>query len=76
MTQRKKMTPSTWLAIAWQVWLMIALSGVLIRSFGSAPPDIPPGTAAALATVFGLPVVVYELFKWARGRADARQDRD
>ena len=70
------MKTSTWVSLAWQVWLMLVLTWILFRVFSDSPPDIPMGTSAALATVFGLPALVYELFKWARGRADARQDRD
>lgn len=70
------MNLSTAAALVWQVWLMIALTLVLSRVFGVSPPDVPMGTATAVGAVFGLPALIYELFKFARGRADARQDRD
>lgn len=37
---------------------------VTIRVFGSNPPEVPAGTATALAAVYGLPSLAYGLWKW------------
>jgi len=39
---------------------------VTIRVFGDDPPDIPPGTATALAAVYGLPALSFGVAKIRR----------
>lgn len=48
------------------VWMMGLVTWVTWRVFG-APPDIPTATAAAYATVFGLPALAIGLWKWRNG---------
>lgn len=48
---------------------------VTIRVFGSNTPDIPMGTATALATVYGLPALAYGLWKWRGGKVN-NSDQD
>lgn len=45
------------------LWAITLVTFVTIAVF-TAPPDIPTGTAAALATVYGLPAVAIGLYKW------------
>lgn len=66
------MNLSTVASLIWQIWLMVVLSWVISRVFGIAPPDVPMGTATAVGAVFGLPALIYEMFKFARKRADVR----
>jgi len=39
---------------------------VTVRVFGDNPPDISPGTATALAAVYGLPALSYGITKTRR----------
>jgi len=45
---------------------------VTVRVFGGNPPDISPGTATALAAVYGLPALSYGITK---ARSIGRQYR-
>ena len=45
------------------LWAMAVVSFVTIVTFLNTP-DIPTGTAAALATVYGLPAIAIGLYKW------------
>ena len=49
------------------VWAIGVVSFVTIVTFVYTP-DIPTGTAAALATVYGLPAVAVGLYKWRSER--------
>lgn len=52
----------TWKAIAavcLTIHAAVLVTWVTIRVFGDDPPDIPPGTATALAAVYGLPALSY-----------------
>ena len=46
---------------------------VTIRVFGGHPPDIPPGTATALAAVYGLPALSYGVARMRRRMRDVRR---
>jgi len=46
---------------------------VTIRVFGDNPPDIPPGTATALAAVYGLPALSYGVATLRRRMRDVGQ---
>jgi hypothetical protein len=48
------------------LWAITLTTWVTIRVFGDSPPDVPTGTAAALATVFGLPAIGVGIWKWRR----------
>lgn len=48
------------------LWAVGLTTWVTIRVFGDNPPDVPMGTATALATVFGLPVMGVGIWKWRR----------
>lgn len=52
------------------IWTLALCTWVTWRVFGNNPPDIPTGTAAAFATVFGLPAVAVGLWKWRSERGD------
>ena len=45
------------------LWAIAVVSFVTIVTFLHTP-NIPTGTAAALATVYGLPAVAVGLYKW------------
>lgn len=40
------------------LWGLVILTWVTVRVFGDDPPDVPMGTATALAAVFGLPAIL------------------
>ena len=54
-------------ALVWACWL---ITWAVQRTFSAVPPDVPAGTAAALASVCGLLTVVVGLYQWSRGRDD------
>ena len=59
-------TENALMSLAVIVWAIILTTWVTIRVFGDSPPDVPGGTAAALATVFGLPTLAVGVWKWRR----------
>lgn len=48
------------------LWGTLGASWVTWRVFGDNPPDVPGGTAAAYATLFAVPPILVEFYKWAR----------
>jgi len=56
------------------LWAVILITAVVIRVFWF-PIDIPSGTAAALSTVVGILTVVIGLYKYMRGREDAKTNK-
>ena len=46
------------------LWAVGLTTWVTWRVFGDNPPDIPTGTAAAFATLFGLPTLAVGFWKW------------
>lgn len=46
------------------VWGLCLTTFVTVRVFSDAPPNVPTGTAAAFATVFGLPALAVGFWKW------------
>lgn len=54
------------LVLVWAMTLMTVVTWVVFTD----PPDIPVSTAAAYATVFGLPSVVFPFVQWLKDRRD------
>lgn len=48
------------------LWAITLTTWATYQVFGETPPDIPAGTAAAYATLFGLPTLAVGLWKWRR----------
>ena len=68
------MTPhrvSWWLTLFGVIWAGTLVTWVTWRTFNH-PPDISAGTAAAFATVFGLPTAVWAAYQWARRNDNKR----
>jgi hypothetical protein len=53
-------------AVALLIHAVGLVSWVTIRVFGDNPPDIPAGTATALAAVYGLPALSFGVAKIRR----------
>lgn len=57
------------------LWGLVILTWVTLRVFGDDPPDVPMGTATALAAVFGLPAILvgaWDAYRAWRGRGGDR----
>lgn len=54
------------------IWGIALTTWVTLQVFSSTPPNIPTGTAAAYATLFGLPGIAVGLWKW---KSDKWQDK-
>lgn len=55
---------AAWFTILFIVWTLALTTWVTFRVFSDTPPDIPMGTVTAFATLFGLPVAGFGLWKW------------
>lgn len=63
------MTPRVkWFTLLLGIWVTVLVTAVTVRLFWGPVTDIPGGTAAAYASLLGLPSIVYGLFQWARNR--------
>ena len=45
------------------LWALSLVTWVTYIAF-TDPPDIPTGTAAVMATIYGLPALAFGLWKW------------
>jgi len=50
------------------VWITLLVTAVTVRIFWGPVIEVPGGTAAAYASLLGLPPIVYGLFQWARSK--------
>lgn len=57
------------------VYFLVIVGWVTYRVFGANVPEISGGTAAALATVYGLPALAIGLLKW-RGEFINKRDKN
>lgn len=57
------------------VWCLVILTWVIWRCFGATPPDIPNGTALALASVTALLAVTLGLLTGGNTQAAANRQR-
>lgn len=50
------------------IWITSLVTAVTVKVFWGPTIDVPGGTAAAYASLLGLPPIVYGLFQWARNK--------
>ena len=56
------------------VWVIVLITAVVALTW-IRTPDIPAGTAAALATVVGILTVVIGFYQWSRQQEDKQEDK-
>lgn len=64
---------SWWLTLIAVVWVLALVTWVTLVVF-DRPVEVPGGTAAAYATMLGIPAIVIGFYQWARSRRDADHD--
>lgn len=64
---------SWWLTLVAAVWVFALVTWVTLVVFDH-PVDVSGGTAAAYATMLGIPAIVIGFYQWARSRKDDDED--